>query len=354
MIETRFTWKWLFVVAALGLVGGVVLGLIVGWVLPISSGAPSDISSLNANAQNDYIVLVANSYAYDNDLSLAKQRLILLKDANIKTRVERLAKALTTRKDPSAANVADLAVGLGSTDSSLKVLAASVLNIDLGGQPTKVARAEIEPSATPMPTIAATDTPAATETLQATNTPTTAPTKAQPAAPKNTPKPAATNTPAVAPALTPAWTPDKSQWWSTIQFQPAAVAPGQQYWRLKSALYCEPEDVNPDPACTGLPGGGNDTSMYISLIDQNGNRTEGELVVISPQNGLSDEGTLAKVKSPSDMCKCNYSWEVSDYSVKVKGLASDVISGFCLCSVHRGWGSRAHVRYFLTFQLTTR
>ncbi len=310
MTETRFTWRWLFVVAALGLVGGVVLGLIVGWVFPISSSSV-DASGLSASAQNDYIVLVANSYAFDSDLDLAKQRLGILKDSNIKGRVERLAKSLSAKKDPDATNVADLAVGLGSTDSALKVLAASVVNntTDTSGEPTKVARVQIDPTRTPKPTVAATNTVAATATIEqaAAEEPSATATKAKSAAPKttNTPKPAATNPPAPAAALQPVWTPSKDQWWPTIQYQPASVAAGQQYWRLVSALYCEPQDANPDPACANKPGGGNDYTMYISLIDQSGKRTEGELVIQNGDGSPSDEGTLPKVKSAGDMCNCN-------------------------------------------------
>lgn len=355
MTETRFTWQWLFVVAGIGLAIGLVIGLLAGWIVIPAATTGVDVSALNAGDQNDYIVLVANSYAYDNDLPRARQRLALLKDANISSRLDRLAKALDTRQDPSASNVASLAIALGSKDSSLDVMAATVASIP-GGSPTKFAQVELEPSATAEPTQQApTDVPEATATIE----PTTRPTKvSQVVATKSSPKPAPTNPPTAVPqqaaALQPQWTPGKDQWWQTIQYIPASVQPGQQYFRLKSALYCEPEDSNPDPACANKAGGGNDYTIYISLVDQSGNRVEDELIVQLPDGTVTDEGQAAKVKSASDMCNCNYSTQINNYTIKVKGLPSDAVSGFCACSVHRGWPSHAHVRYFLVFQLTTR
>src|SRR5581483_4202055 len=145
MTETRFTWRWLLVIALIGIVMGIAVGLIAGWVVFPNIGG-SSVAGLSISAQNDYIVLVANTYTYDQDATRAKQRLAQLQDQDIKTRVERLAKSLAVRKDPAAVNVADLAVALGSEDSSLQVLAQTIGSEngatppDAG--PTKVARSD--------------------------------------------------------------------------------------------------------------------------------------------------------------------------------------------------------------------
>ncbi len=365
MLETRFTWKWLFVVAALGIAGGVVLGLIVGWAFPISPAAATDPSALNANAQNDYIVLVANSYAYDDDLDAAKQRLTLLKDASIKTHVERLAKSLASKKDADAANVADLAVGLGSTDSSLKVLAASVVNNDPNAEPTKVARVQIEPSPTTAPTIAATDTPAATATLETTNT-VAAPTRTKAAVnstPKNTstPKPAApTQPPAPAAVLMPAFAPSfPDGWWNGVHFVGASVAPGQQYWRLISALYCDVDDKRNN--CPNLPGGTMDHSIYVSVLNPDGTCAS---ATVKHVTNTGDTTPLELKTQPYPWNGCNQDFEWNMYGegndIWIDGLPSDKMTGLCLCNVVPPPGTtgilqgHAHVRYYLTFQLTTR
>lgn len=369
MTETRFTWRWLFVVAALGLIGGVVLGLIVGWVFPISSNSV-DVSALNANAQNDYIVLVANSYAYDTDLDLARQRLGMLKDSNLKSRVERLAKSLSAKKDPDAVNVADLAVGLGSTDSALKVLAATVLNSsDTGGEPTKVAHVMIDATATLQPTVAATSTVIATAALAPTDTP-AATVKAKTAAPKNTvaPKPVATNPPAPAAALMPEFIPGfPTGWWNEIRFVPASVAPGQQYWRLKYARYCDwapNESMNP---CNGFPGGIMDHTIYIMALDPSGACANNPTVNIHLNNGTNYQYGTDKAKTIPYAwysSPCLTDWEKEMYGegndISIDGLPSDTITNLKLCSANPPAGynppscGHAHVHYFLVFQQTTR
>ncbi len=373
MTDTRFTWRWLFVFAAAGVVIGLVLGLLAGWAVPLGGSAPVDVSALSASAQNDYIVLVANSYAFDDDLPHAKQRLDLLKDSNIKARVEKLAKALNTRQDSYAANVADLAVALGSTDAALKVLAAQVTNNAGGepsGEPTKVARVEDPPTATPKPTKAATakvatDTPAATEpSAEPTDTPAKPTKAAATAAPKNTvaPQPQPTNPPAPAAALQPEWKPGLDQWWSGVKFVPASVAAGQQYWRLKSATFC---DVPPAGApsstdtCPGMPGGPMDHTIYIGVLDAGGNCAQNISVKHLTNTGDTTPAEQKNAIYPWNSCNVDYEWnmygEGNDIWIEGNGLPSDRLNGMVMNSPQLNWSSnKAHVRYFLVFQLTTR
>jgi hypothetical protein len=356
MTETRFTWQWLIIVAALGVVVGMVFGLIVGWiVLPVASSAV-DVSALNATAQNDYIVLVANSFAYDDDLPHAKERLGLLKDTNINSRVEKLAKALATRQDPNAANLADLAVALGSKDSSLQVLAASIAK-NPGGSPTKFAQVDLAPTPTPQPSPLPTVTPppSATPTLPP------APTKvSQAVASKNTPKPAATAVPQAAPALLPDFKPSyPNQWWKGVNFVPANVAAGQQYWRLKSALYCDVLDERNN--CRDLPGGVMDHTIYVSMLNPDGSCAS---ATVKHETNTGDTTPLEQKNVLYAWNSCaspDYEWNMygEGNDIWVDGLPSDRINGLCLCNRTPPPGGgilqgHAHVRYFLTFQLTTR
>jgi hypothetical protein len=358
MIETRFTWRWLFVVAGIGLIIGAVFGLLVGWVVLPVAGSAVDVSALSAGAQNDYIVLVANSFAYDNDLPHAKERLSLLKDSNITTRVENLAKALNTRQDSSAANVAELAVELGSTDSSLQVLYSSVVQTT-GGSPTKYAQVEIAPTATPEPTEAATDTsvPTPTATEQATPTSTK---RAQAVVPKNTLKPAATPQPQPAAAVMPEFHPDfPGQWWDGVQFVGASVAPGQQYWHLKSALYCDVLDSRNN--CPGLPGGVMDHTIYVSVQNADGTCADG---TVKHETNTGDTQGLEQKPVLYAWTSCastDYEWNMygEGNDIWMDGPPSDRINGLCMCNKTPPPGGgilqgHAHVRYFLVFQLTTR
>lgn len=368
MIETRFTWKWLFVMAAIGIVAGLAIGLVVGWfILPVS-GTSVDVSALNAGSQNDYIVLVANTYAYDNDLPRAKDRLTLLKDSNVKARVENLAKALSTRQEPSAANVADLAVDLGSSDSSLQVLAAqdskSPVSPSSGPDvaPTKYAQLYVAPTPTLEPTAAQTEASPPTEVTEApTEEATSAPTKrAATSVPKNTPKPVPTNSPQAAAALLPAFKPAfPGSWPGGVSFTAANVAPGQQYWRLRNATFCDvpppnaPKDYD---SCPGYPGGETDHTIYVAVLNPDGSCGSG---TVKHQINTGDTPPLEQknVAYPWNSCNVDYEWAMygEGNDIWMDGLPSDRIGNMVMNSPQLNWsGNRAHVRYFLIFQMTTR
>ncbi|MGE5138581.1 MAG: hypothetical protein ACM3JD_03880, partial [Rudaea sp.] len=59
-------------------------------------------------------------------------------------------------------------------------------------------------------------------------------------------------------------------------------------------------------------------------------------------------------KLKGDACNCTYAFIAAPYRISVKGAPSDAIEGFGLASVNFGWGSHAHVRYFLYFEYITR
>ena len=149
------------------------------------------------------------------------------------------------------------------------------------------------------------------------------------------------------------WEPGLDRWWGTIYYEPANVAPGTGYWHLSHAIYCDA--FNPgepgrfDFGCDEMPGGGAGTSIYVM--------TGGAPIdVIAPDGrNVGDDTTIVgDPKDPSDMCNCSDSFESSNYKISVRGAPSDAVGGFCLCGKNFGWGSRAHVRYFLYFDYVTR
>lgn len=376
MTETRFTWRWLLVIALVGIFMGLSIGLIAGWIVFPNIGG-SNVAGLSTSAQSDYIVLVANTYAYDQDLARAKQRLNLLQDKDIKTRIERLAKSLAARKDTSSANVADLAVALGSADSSLMVMAQGVGSDTADNsseEPTKIARSDagdnVQPTEAPQPTDASAQEPTAKPTKQKkkpTDVPTAEPkpTEAAPAEPTAVPAtkaPAPTEAPTAAPSSAgapPEWAPEyPAQWWDGVQYVPANVAPGQQYWRLKSALYCDVLDKRNN--CESLPGGGMDHSIYVAVVNEDGSCAD---ATVKHQTNTGDTTPLELKDAPYPWSTCNKDYEWNMYGegndVWIDGLPSDRLNGMCLCNKTPPPGGgilqgHAHVRYFLIFQKTTR
>lgn len=387
MTETRFTWRWLLVIALVGIIMGLVFGLAMGWLVFPTIGS-SNIAGLSGSAQNDYIVLVANTYSYDQDLPRAKQRLNQLQDKDVKTRVERLAKALAARKDPSAANVADLAVALGSESSELQELALVAANDGWGAdagtvdqaEPTKIARVsaqqeeptqEAPAEATAKPTKARKKKPTATPTAQAVE-PTSEPEPTQ-AAPKPTAVPKPTDVPPTAapqPApITTEFNPEfPAKWWDDIKFIPANVAPGQQYWKLKSARFCDWAPEERFDSCQGFPGGSSGVGIWIMTVDENG-----ACVTTDVKDILNDGSrhpltpdmikTISFPWNPYNL-SCDKDYEKEMYgegnTISVDGLPSDTITSLQLCAKSPPAGynpppcGHAHVRYFLIFQRATR
>lgn len=376
MTETRFTWRWLLVIALVGIVMGLAVGLAAGWILFPNIGG-SNVAGLSAAAQNDYIVLVANTYAYDQDLKHAQDRLSQLQDKDIKTRLERLAKSYAARKDPAAANLADLAVALGSADTSLQVLAEQVVNTNdpaSAAEPTKLAVADnatstTEPTTaepTAKPTRAKKPTQTATAETLATDVPAT-----RVLAAKATAKPTdvpATAVPAAAPVTTDFTPAFPAGWWNAIQFVPAQVSAGQTYWHLKYARYCDWAPDDKHATCDGFPGGGTGTNIYIMTVDETGN------CITTDVNDEINDGS--KYPLTTDALKnIQYSWNPYNYgcnknyekgmygegnTISVPGMPSDKITQLSLCATNPPPGynpppcGHAHVRYFLIFQRTTR
>ncbi len=320
---------------------GILVGLVFGALMGASLVQPQVVVSgsgvqLGAPEQDDFIITVAEAYSSDRDLRLAQDRLSRLHDPKIAIRVQTLALNYAPQRDLAASYLALLAVALGSQNPTLVELSATAT-------PTATNTATFTPTFTP------THTPTFTPTFLPTPTPfdTSTPT---PRPPTRVP-PTATWTPKPPPPVS--FFPDRSRWPGSFNFVPANVAPGQGYWHLTKAIYCDAFDGS-DPhrsdfGCDEMPGGPVGTSIYVM--------TGGAAIDAIKPDGTNvggDRNIIGDKKAPDDMCNCTYTFESANYRISVAGAPSDAVSGFCLCSVNFGWGSHAHVRYFLYFEYITR
>lgn len=320
-------------------------------------------------APDDYILLVATNYRNDRDLALARERLALFRDDDIAARVSQLARAYALQKKPQAAELATLAVALGSDDQAVTLIALGSIATPetisppaftgaIGVTPTVVGLASSTPFRTAAPTripFTATRKPTATstrtQTAAATATKTVTPTPSAlsmsvTSTPTNTVVPSATptltQTATSSASVNTTWLPsDRSQWPPSMGYQPTNPAAGQQYWRLVTAVYCDYTEQRYD--CPSRPGGPAGTNTYVMLIDSQGNRAEAPLLLNGGPSGQEQ-------KAATDMCNCNYSFPDDDWNIQMGSAPSDSISGLALYSVKFGL-RQYHVRYFLTFQL---
>jgi hypothetical protein len=322
----------ILIAAAGGLAAGVIIGLAVGWIVWPLKVTDIDVGDLKSSAQEDYIVMTASAFAFDQDLDKAEGRLDLLKDANINRRLSLLAKQLAPKNPKQASYLASLAVALGAQDDVLYQLAATA-------------------TPTAKPTAPPTSTRAATETTA----PTVAPTAGAGTRTPTRPRPTATATAkpvVIAPAPGTNWIPGfPSEWPPGANFTPANAAAGGKYWHLTKALYCDDRDERND--CPNLPGGGVGTSIYVMLLGEGGGRTSAPLVVTKNDGNVATVDDLGPEKPAEDMCNCNYSFLATNWPIKVSGNPSDTISGLGLYSVRMRL-PQAHTKYFLWFQLMTR
>jgi hypothetical protein len=333
-----------------------------------SGSAPAPISAigeleLSAETRADYISNVAAAYAADGDLKLAQDRLARLRDPQIAAQVEELALETANQRDANAQQLARLAVALGSEIKGLVALYESPTPA-----PTRTATAT---SNLIFSDVRATQTPYRTETpippaptitqapkyvvvpndnpyiVLPTDTPTITPTR-RPA----TRVPTATLTPIpteIPPPPPPEWQPGFPGGWPPgMYFIPANVQPGEKYWRLVKAVYCD--FIEENFGCPDRPGNRSGTSIYV----MNGGAP---IDVIRPDgtNVGGDSSQIGDLKKPGDPCECSWTWLVSDYKISVAGAPSDAIGGFALYTVGGNvLAGHAHVRYFLYFDYVTR
>jgi hypothetical protein len=331
-----------------------------------ANAIPVQSLQLTASDQDDYMLNVADAYAVDGDLGLARDRLSRLRDPNLVPRIENFAINYAGKRNATSLNLIRLALAMGSKHNSLVAMFITPTNA-----PPPTATPENAPvfssvRATEAPTQAPTFTPShtpppvyvvvpndnpvqilPTDTPTITPTPSITPTRLPNTRipPTETPLPIST----AAPPPPVIWEPGYPGGWPPgVYYQPVQVEPGQKYWRLVKAVYCD--FIEENFGCPDRPGNTSGTSIYVI----NGGAP---IDVIRPDgvNVGGDPSQIGDLKAPNDPCECSWTMLVSDYRISVVGAPSDAIGGFSLYTVGGNvLAGHAHVRYFLYFDYVTR
>jgi hypothetical protein len=191
-----------------------------------------------------------------------------------------------------------------------------------------VTNTPLPPTDTPLPP---TDTP-----LPPTDTP-------QPAGvaskPLNTPKPAATPTP-VARQLPPRELDSRLSSLNVQIIDAKNVQPGQWYWRLVKVRWQSKEES------------GNDHTIYIELLDENGGRVVGQPIEVRWQDGSL---TLVTEDKPPNEYPANFPMynTLGSYSVNAASLPSDTAVGLGMGTADQP-NFTIHTNFFLTFKKVKR
>ncbi len=202
-----------------------------------------------------------------------------------------------------------------------------------------------EPTATPVPT----DTPTPTPTPMPTDTPEPTPT---PVPPTNTPEPTAAPSapaPTTAPAAVaraqavarqaPAEPPrnlDPRLGQLGVSIEPATVPSGQPYWRVIEIIWQDEQQA------------AGKHSVFVEVLDENGNRVVGQPVVFAWADGKTVSPTENKPPPEYGVNFPMYSAGQA-YSVWVEGLPSDKVHGLGLGDLEERWRA-VHVVYLIKFQ----
>jgi CRP-like cAMP-binding protein/LysM repeat protein len=142
----------------------------------------------------------------------------------------------------------------------------------------------------------------------------------------------------VKPAAPPVvWDSRLDKW--NIHMEPAAVAPGQPYYRLTKAIFRDTGEVEPP----SMPNG--DHNIYVEVLDENGKRIVGVKAIV--RNGGTTTITTEDKPFPEYGANFPMYGMMGSYSMSIDGLPSDTVIGMGL-PMH--W----HVTYYLTFQKTSK
>ena len=301
---------------ALGLAVLLVAGLTAAWRLSaVEEEAPAD-AALMEYLREQYVVDVSDSYAANADLAQARERLAALAEEDPGAAVaEVVLRYMDRAEDPDATRrLIALAHALGADDAAM--------------QEYMIATA---PSPTP------TDTPMPTPTPTASPTP----------APTDTPVPTATSTPApplpatpipaVAPPAHPReWDRRLDYFWPTVRMVEAEVTSGQWYWRLIRTKWQEQSGNH---------------HIYAEVLDENGNRSFGQTIVIE-YGGAPHYETYPSPDKLGEEYAYNFVMQdlLGSYNVYIGGSeSSDKIYGVGLGTRQDPYRTH-HTCFFLTFQ----
>jgi CRP-like cAMP-binding protein len=174
-----------------------------------------------------------------------------------------------------------------------------------------------------------TDTPVPTDTPLPTATPTPRPQRVTSAA-------APVATPTAAPRPQPPRDLDPRLAAMNVNLVPAGVKPGQTYWRLVRVQWQNKEES------------GNDHTIYVNVLDENGNRLVGQQVEIRwPEGSL----VIFTEDKPPHEYSSNFPMygTLGSYSASVPGMPSDTLVGMGMGTAEQPHHT-IHTNFLITFQ----
>jgi CRP-like cAMP-binding protein len=241
--------------------------------------------------------------------------------------------AAPVEQAPAAAPVEAAAGSPAETIAEAPAEAAAEAPAEAADAPAPAGPEAVQPTPTPW-IIVVTNTP-----LPPTDTPVPTPT---PIPPTPTPKRVVSAAAPIAPTATPAPKPqpprdlDPRLASLNVNVVPAGVRPGQNYWRLVSARWQNKEES------------GNDHTIYVDVLDENGSRivnqpveirwADGSLVVFTEQKPAFEHSTNFPMYGT-----------LGSYSVKIPGLPSDTVVGMGMGTAEQP-DFTIHTNFVLVFQ----
>ena len=332
--------------ALLGALLGVLVGLGLARVLwlpaedtPVPSSTPtstrleatptqSPVADEATSSVDEAVVLVSALYALDSDLERARERLVALGVDDPGAAVAELAlQHAAAGSSQLATDLAMLAAALGPQQSDLLAHVAT---------PTPTDTPPPKPTITPQPTQTPTATPTSTATPSPESTPPPTPTRAPTRRPATSAPPTATPRPSAATPLPLEWDYRVNLLEPPVRLVPAAVAPGQTYWRLVRLQWRK-------------AGEGGNTLLYITTLNEQGQQVWGQEVIV--ENG--GHTVLYTQPKAGEHHGANFpmSSTLNSYLAFVGGdLPSDRVTGLGLGEWH---GGLDHTSFILVFQRTT-
>ncbi len=140
----------------LGLLIGLVLGVVYGWVISPVKYTDTAPAALRRDYRDQYLILIAQAYTADGDLDRARQRIASLGDADAGEAVTALAQQLAAQgKDSSALSALASALGVGIS----AVTSAPPPTLPHPPTLTPTITPTLLPSITPLPTLTPSATP---------------------------------------------------------------------------------------------------------------------------------------------------------------------------------------------------
>jgi hypothetical protein len=303
---------------ALGLAAILAAGLMVA-CSPVATQEEASLSPvLMEYLREQYILGVSDSYRANGDLAQARERLAALGEDDPVASVSGAALAYMERGEDAALTrgLIELAQALGAEDQSmLEYMVATAPS------PTPTYTRVPSPTPTESPTPLATDTrvPTATSTRAPEPVPTTTTSPPPPVAARE-------------------WDLRLDYFWPTVRLEEAQVRSGQWYWRLVSTKWQEESGNH---------------HIYVEVLDQNGNRSLGQTIVIE-YGGSPHYGTYPSPDKLGEEYAYNFVMEalLGAYNVYIGGEEpSDKIYGLGLGTRQDPYRTH-HTCFFLTFQRT--